>query len=182
MISSKCHYSWDLALDCGVQLHSGDWEIWRQGMAKLGSNRLKRSIRELQFNLQSVEWKVNLTAEIKSYKESVEELRVRETLLFLRTCDNKLFTTLAAWTYVKYMFFYCIAYIHVKAFVKTSRYQTSAFEKLTSARACWQLSAWTRVCQTARHTLWVSPLMEMRLRIQDLSKNLVSFVPFIWKF
>lgn len=65
-------------------------------MAKLGSNRLKRSIRELQFNLQSVEWKVNLTAEIKSYKESVEELRVRETLLFLRTCDNKLFTTLAA--------------------------------------------------------------------------------------
>lgn len=48
--------------------------------------------------------------------------------------------------------------------------------------ACWQLCAWTPVCQTAQHTSWVSSLMEMRLRTRDLSKTLVSFVPFIWKF
>lgn len=75
----------------------------------------------------------------------------------------------------------CTRYISVKALVKVSRCLTSVFEKWTSSCACWQLSAWTQGCQTAQHTLWASSLTGMRLRTQDLSKNLVSFVPFICK-
>lgn len=103
------------------------------------------------------------------------------TVFLLRLCENKPFTTLPAWTYAKYMSPLCTRYICVKAFVKVLRCLTSVFEKWTSACACWQLSAWTQGCQTAQHTLWASSLMGMRLRTQDLSKNLVSFVPFIWK-
>lgn len=125
-------------------------------------------------------WKVTLAAQNEPCKESVGELRVKE-----RGCSEHVktnFTALPAWTCAKYTFSCCIRCTSIKAFVEMSRCLTSAFEKLSSTCACWQLSTWTQVCQTAPHTLWASSLMGMRLRIQGLSKNLVSFVPFIWKF